>query len=114
MTDIGVIGRVLAAGPGAVVHPAQPASQARLQVQPHAETPRPVADPDAPTGPRPTFEHTFLERARAIWPDDPAATARAERNAPKEIPRTSPRIGGDVLLLRTVDMVAPPTIDLRR
>lgn len=46
-------------------------------------------DRNAQTGPRPAFDHTYLERVAAFWPDEPnprGSLAAYERPPPAEAP----------------------------
>lgn len=75
-------------------------------------------DKNAPTGPRPTFQHTYLEKVAALWPEDPdkpegeeAMGPETETGAP-ERKATAAETG--MTALRKDAETAEPTVDLRR
>ena len=86
--------------------------------------PTETVDRAAPTGPRPTFQHTYLEQLAAYWPDEPeppvtyidygADDGRASAQQP--VDAASPEVSAaeaGVRVVGTDDAEARPTVDVR-
>jgi hypothetical protein len=72
-------------------------------------------DRNAPTGPRPAFEHTWLQRAAAVWPEepDPPAADVSEPEDTEATPETQ-AARASIELLRRSGEEQPPVVDIRR
>lgn len=72
-------------------------------------------DKNAPTGPRPAFEHTYLQRAAAFWPrepDPPATDLPASEDA--DVPAETQAARESIEVLRQSAETEPPAVDIRR
>lgn len=75
-------------------------------------------DKNAPTGPRPAFQHTYLEKVAALWPEDPdkregeeAAEPDTAANTPEH--KAEAAESGMTVLRKDAEAVKP-IVDLRR
>jgi hypothetical protein len=72
-------------------------------------------DRNAPTGPRPAFEHTWLQRAAALWPEEPApSTVPAPAPDQTDVPPQTQAARETIELLRQSGDGPPPAVDIRR
>jgi hypothetical protein len=74
----------------------------------------------AQTGPRPAFQHTYLEQLAAFWPQepDPPVTQVAHKDPGRDMPpedpsARAPEPTGERTLTLPAD-AAKPTVDIRR
>ena len=97
---------------------ALPAMQAGEKVVHRPQTkviPTEQVDRNAPTGPRPTFQHTYLQRLSALWPNEPnppateVAYEREEAAPPEARPADEPPA-----IFREESAEPQPSVDIRR